>query len=276
MIDSHQHFWDPVRGDYGWLNSGSALHRTFGPDDLEPLLEANAISGSILIQAAPTAEETDYLLELAGGTPWVLGVVGWVDLGRPDAAERIRDRADDALFVGVRPMLQDVAERDWILKPEIRPGIEAAQEAGFSFDALVHSDQLPVIATLADRYPSLPIVLDHAGKPPFAIPAALALWRREIQSLSTRRNVACKLSGLFTQLGDLGGEGMVDSCIDLLIDLFGPDRLLWGSDWPVATTAIDYSDWLCRCRDRIELRLPSHQAAVFGGNARRFYGLTGT
>jgi len=275
MIDSHQHFWDPARGDYGWLLPGSALYRSYCPNDLGPLLEANGINGSILVQAAPTSCETDYLLELARDTPWILGVIGWVDLAARDAPQRIRERAGNPLFVGVRPMLQDLAERDWILGAAPALAIEAIQEMGLTFDALVQADQLGVIAALADRYPSLSIVLDHAGKPPFAEPSALALWRKEMQILSLRANVSCKLSGLFTELGGVGADGMVNPCIDMLVDLFGPDRLLWGSDWPVATTAIEYADWLIRCRARIEIRLPEHHAAIFGGNARRLYQLDG-
>jgi L-fuconolactonase len=225
------------------------------------------------VQAAPTFQETDYLLELARDTPWILGVVGWIDLAAPDAPQRIRMRAINPLFVGVRPMLQDLAERDWILGPALGPGIEALQEAGLTFDALVHADQLTVIATLADRHPELLIVLDHAGKPPFAISSALASWRKEIRNLSMRPNVSCKLSGLFTELDSAGADEMVNPCIDLLIDLFGPARLLWGSDWPVATTAIDYADWLGRCRSRIECRSPHHHSAIFHGNARRLYRL---
>jgi L-fuconolactonase len=273
VIDSHQHFWDPARGDYGWLRPGSPLYRTYRPNDLAPLLEANGIHGSILVQAAATSHETDYLLELARDTPWILGVIGWIDLAARDAPQQIRERANNPLLVGVRPMLQDLAERDWILGAAQRPGIEAVQEAGLAFDALVQADQLSVIATLADRHPSLSIVLDHAGKPPFAISSAMAMWRNEIRALALRPNVSCKLSGLFTELDDLGADERVDPCIDMLIDLFGPDRLLWGSDWPVATTAIDYSEWLGRCRSRIEYRLPGHLAAILGGNARRLYRL---
>jgi L-fuconolactonase len=273
VIDSHQHFWDPARGDYGWLHPGSALYRPYRPNDLAPLLEANGIHGSILVQAAATSHETDYLLDLARGTPWILGVIGWIDLAARDAPLRIRERASNPLFVGVRPMLQDLAERDWILGTALSPGIEAVQEAGLTFDALVQADQLTVIATLADRHPSLSIVLDHAGKPPFAVSSALASWRREIQSVAKRANVSCKLSGLITELDGIGGDEMVDPCIEMLIDLFGPDRLLWGSDWPVATIAVEYSDWLIRCRSRIERHLPSHHAAIFGGNARRLYRL---
>ena len=274
MIDSHQHFWDPTRGDYDWLHPGSPLYQTYQPDDLAPLLEAAGIRGSILVQAAPTDAETDYLLELAHATPWVLGVVGWVDLYAHDAPSRITERGTDPLFVGVRPMLQDLADRAWILKPEASAGLEALQERALIFDALVRADQIPTIATLADRYPRLSIVLDHAGKPPLEDLGAMAFWRTDLRHLAQRANVACKLSGLLTELPSCTPHDNVDHCIDTLVDLFGPDRLLWGSDWPVATTATEYPDWLSRCRDRVVARIPAHDEAVFGGNARRIYHLT--
>jgi L-fucono-1,5-lactonase len=273
MIDSHQHFWDPARGDYGWLRPDSTLYRAYQPEDLLPLLEANGVLGSILIQAAPTARETDYLLDLARKNPWIFGVVGWIDLSARDAPQLVFERAGNRLFVGIRPMLQDMTERDWILRSELRPAIEAAQEAAIVFDALVRADQLPAIVTLADRYASLSIVLDHAGKPPLGAPPALASWRAQMQRLAERANVSCKLSGLLTELRGVSADHAVDPCIDTLIDLFGPDRLLWGSDWPVSTAAIEYSDWLLGCRSRVEARMPDQRAAIFGGNARRLYRL---
>ena len=274
MIDSHQHFWDPARGDYGWLRPGEILYRTFQPDDLAPLLQAAGVQGSILVQAAPTVAETDYLLHLARVHPWILGVVGWIDLAALDISHRIAERARDPLFVGVRPMLQDLADRSWILKPALSAGIEALRDRALVFDALVRADQLPAIVTLADRHSKLAIVLDHAGKPPFGDVPALARWRTEMSSLAKRDNVACKLSGLVTELPDGTAIDSVGWCIDVLIDLFGPDRLLWGSDWPVATTAIDYAGWLDRCRERVAAQLPGQHDAIFGGNARRIYRLT--
>jgi L-fuconolactonase len=273
MIDSHQHFWDPARGDYDWLRPGMALYRRFQPDDLAPLLKAAGMHGSILVQAAQTEAETDYLLHLARATPWILGVVGWIDLAARDAPGRIRERARDPLFVGVRPMLQDLSDRSWILKAQQSVGIEAVQERALVFDALVQTDQLPTVVTLADRYSKLSIVLDHAGKPPLGDMQALAFWQTQIRRLAARANVTCKLSGLFTELPAGSAADRVDDCIDLLVDLFGPDRLLWGSDWPVASTAIVYSAWLDRCRERVAARLPAHSDGVFGGNAQRIYRL---
>lgn len=273
IVDAHQHFWDPTRGDYGWLRPESTLYQPFLPSDLAPLLQVAGVQGSILVQAAPTARETDYLLGLARANTWVLGVIGWIDLAAPDAPERIAARAREPRFVGVRPMLQDLPDRAWILQPELSPSIEAMQENAVVFDALVRADQLPLIIALADRHPTLPIVLDHAGKPPFGNIAALARWQVDITALAQRTNVVCKLSGLVTELpGGAAADG-IDWCIDALMDLFGPDRLLWGSDWPVATTAMDYAGWLGRCQVRVAARYPTYGDAIFGGNARRVYHL---
>jgi L-fuconolactonase len=170
--------------------------------------------------------------------------------------------------------LQDLSERRWIVEPGPRAGIEAVRDRGLVFDALVRADQLSAIVALADRYSTLSIVLDHAGKPPFGNRSALALWDTEMRCLAERANVACKLSGLCTELPKGGTIDDVDRCIDTLVDLFGPHRLLWGSDWPVATTAIGYSDWLDRCRDRVMAESLAYRDAIFGGNARRIYRLT--
>jgi L-fuconolactonase len=170
-------------------------------------------------------------------------------------------------------MLQDLPDRTWILKPEVSAGIEAIQASGLVLDALIHADQLPTIIALADRHPTLSIVLDHAGKPPFGNVSALAQWQADINSLARRANVACKLSGLVTELPCGKLIDGVDWCIDALMDLFGPDRLLWGSDWPVATTVVDYADWLGRCQVRVAARSSGYGGAVFGGNARRIYRL---
>jgi L-fuconolactonase len=273
MIDSHQHFWNPDRGDYDWLVPGSALDRTFQPEDLKPLLLESGVEGSILVQAAPTAAETDYLLGLARANPWVLGVIGWVDLAAGDAAAQVRTRVREPGLVGVRPMLQDMPDRTWILSEATRAGLEAVQAVGLVFDALVRWPQLPSIIALAERHPQLSIVLDHAGKPPFGDDSAWSDWQRQIRALAQFPNVACKLSGLLTECPARGGRDAVDPCVGLLLDFFGPERLLWGSDWPVATTVVGYADWLSYCRSRVERHASTYAAAIFGGNARRIYKL---
>ncbi|PZO91926.1 MAG: amidohydrolase [Sphingomonas sanxanigenens] len=271
MIDAHQHFWDPARGDYGWLQPGAPLWRAYLPADLERHLAGQGVQGGITVQAAATVAETDFLLDLARESRFILGVVGWVDLSAPSAPAHIEARAQDPLFVGVRPMLQDLGDPEWILGEALGAGLEAIAAAGLVFDALIRADQIMVIETLARRHRDLVIVLDHAGKPPFGDARAMDRWRQDIASLARQDNVLCKLSGLATELPPGAPIEVIESCIEQLVGHFGGERLIWGSDWPVATTAITYGDWLAICRRRIEACAPAHCDAVFGGAARQVY-----
>jgi L-fuconolactonase len=182
IVDAHQHFWDPARGDYGWLKPDNPIHRVFSPADLKPLLAQTGVDATILVQAAPTPAETDYMLGIARDTPWILGVVGWIDLLASNAANEVHRRAGDPLFLGVRPMLQDLADPDWILQPGLDPALSAIAAQGLVFDALIFSHQIAAITELAKRYPQLSIVLDHAAKPiwarPMPWPDGPPPWRR--------------------------------------------------------------------------------------------------
>lgn len=273
IVDAHQHFWDPARGDYGWLAPDMPLHRVFGPPHLEPLVRAEGIDGTVLVQAAPTDAETDYLLAMAAATPWVSGVVGWVALDAPDAATLVARRARTPYFVGLRPMLQDLDDPQWILRRENAAGLEAVARHALVFDALIRAGQLPVLDTLLNRYPEMTVVLDHAAKPPFGDREAMRAWGRDIAHVARHGRLNCKISGLLTELPRGGNRRLVEDCIHRLLDLFGVERLLWGSDWPVLTLAGDYGTWKRLVTDV----LASHPAPVFdavmGGNARRIYGL---
>ncbi len=271
IIDAHQHFWDPKRGDYGWLKPYNPIHRVFAPADLKPLLDQTGVEGTILVQAAPSTAETDYMLGIARGTPWVLGVVGWIDLLAPDAMNQLRTRAADPLFVGVRPMLQDLPDPDWILQPVLGPVLETVADTGLIFDALVLSHQVGAITTLAARHPRLSILLDHGAKPRLGDAAAMGLWARDMEKLAALPNVACKVSGLLTELGPQGSRDDVARAIAVLFDLFGAGRLVWGSDWPVLTLAGAYGDWFELARDAIAAKQESALSAVVGGNALRLY-----
>ena len=271
IIDAHQHFWNPARGDYGWLQPGS-LYRTFGPDDLAPQLRAAGVDGTILVQAAATTAESDYLLDITRRTPWVLGIVGWIDLAAPDAVAQVRARAADPLFLGLRPMLQDIEQHDWILQPALEPALAAVAEEGLVFDALARDNQLRVVDELAARHPPLSIVLDHGAKPRLGNAAAMATWRADIARLARRPNVTCKLSGLVTELPQGGGAAQVKEAADVLFAEFGPQRLLWGSDWPVLTSSHfngNYAAWHAEAQALVA----AHGAttAVMGGNAARIY-----
>lgn len=271
IVDAHQHFWNPSRGDYGWLTPDLPIHRLYGPNDLRPLMDDAGVDGSILVQAAPTAAETDYMLAIARQTPWVLGVVGWIDLEAPDAAAQIRARAEEPLFLGVRPMLQDIPQADWILRREMEPALTAIAAEGLVFDALVRAEQVGVVDELARRHAGLSIVLDHGAKPKLGDRMAMATWQAEMAKLARHPNVACKLSGLLTELPPGGDPETVRRAAGILFDLFGPARLIWGSDWPVLTLASDYRQWHDAAQAVIVARDSGAIAGVMGGNAIRLY-----
>jgi L-fuconolactonase len=229
------------------------------------------VDATIMVQAAPTAAESDYMLGIARNMPWILGVVGWIDLAAADAVQEVQRRAGDPLFLGVRPMLQDLADPDWILKPGLAPALNAIAVEGLVFDALILSHQIGVIVELAKRHPQLSIVLDHAAKPQLGDADAMMKWALAIEKLAVLPNVTCKVSGMLTELRPGGSQDDVARAIGALFDLFGPKRLLWGSDWPVLTLAGRYQDWLELAREAIASKDESAVEAVMGANALRIY-----
>jgi len=271
IVDAHQHFWDPTRGDYGWLTPDMPIHRIFQPSDLEPLMREAGVDATILVQSAPSVAETDYMLDLARRTKWILGVVGWIDLAAQDAAAQVQARARDPLFVGVRPMLQDIAQADWILQPALELALAAIAEQNLVFDALVHSHQVGVVEELAVRHPGLAILLDHGAKPKLADAVAMAAWSADVTRLAKRPNVSCKLSGLLTELPPGADPECVRRAANILHDQFGPARLVWGSDWPVLTLASDYGRWHALARDIIVQNGQDALGAIMGTNALRIY-----
>jgi L-fuconolactonase len=272
-IDAHQHFWRLSRGDYGWLTPGSGpLWRDFLPADLAPLLAAAGVEATVLVQAAPTSAETAFLLELADRTPFVAAVVGWVDFEAPDAAHQIATLAARPKLKGLRPMVQDLADDAWMLRGTLAPAIGAMVAHGLAFDALVKPRHLPILLEFAARHPGLRIVIDHGGKPDIAA-GVLEPWARDIRLLARDTGLYCKLSGLLTEAAPGAGLAQLRPFIDTLIDAFGPDRLMWGSDWPVVNLSGDYLGWAQGVREAIERRLgASAQAAILGGTAAEFYG----
>jgi L-fuconolactonase len=270
-IDAHHHLWTLARGDYGWLTSDLApIYRDFHLPDLAPLLAAARIEGTILVQAAPTEAETAFLLGIADTVEVVRGVVGWTDFDAGDAAGRIEALAARKLLVGLRPMVQDIADDDWLLKPELAPVLAAMAGHGLVFDALVLPHHVPRLVQVVDRHPDLPFVLDHCAKPRLAA-RDITAWKDDIALLAERPNVACKLSGLVTeaapdwQLDDLRGA------VEHVRACFGLKRLIWGSDWPVVNLAGGYERWFAATETLLADLSPDEKAGVFGGNAARVY-----
>ncbi len=276
MIDAHFHAWSVARGDYGWLTPElGRIYRDITVGDWQLLAAREGVQGGVLVQAAPTAAETQYLLQLAQSHPRVLGVVGWIDMLASDAVAQVRHLAMQPLIKGLRPMLQDLPEPDWILQPAISPVLEAMADAGLVFDALITPVHLPHIVTVAERHPDLTIVIDHGAKPVMT-PEATRAWHQSMQTVARQtdpRRVYCKLSGLWTQAPAGSDCSVVTAWCASLLDSFGPARLIWGSDWPVLELAGDYARWR-----EVSLQVLGHcseaeKAAVLGGNARHVYQL---
>ena len=268
MIDAHVHIWRLDRADYGWLTPAlGAIHRDVSLDDWRRARATSGITAGVLVQAAPTEAETRYLLDQARTAPDVLGVVGWVDLLATDAAQRIRALAADPKLLGLRPMLQDLPDPDWILQDRLGPALEAMQAAGLSFDALIKPVHVPRILALAARYPALRIVVDHGAKPAIAA-GQWDDWAQGMRQLAGVPQVFCKLSGLWTEAAAGAPVAVLAPYMRHLLGCFGPQRLLWGSDWPVLELAGDYPAWHAAARAAVP---PSDHAQVFGAAALRAY-----
>lgn len=276
IVDTHQHFWRPDRGDYGWLSpSDSVLYRDYLPKDLAPMLAAHNVQATVLVQAAPTEAETRYLLDLAGQTDFVAGVVGWANMEAPDAARRIAELVayGKGRLKGLRPMVQDIADPQWLLKPMLDAAFEAMIDHGLVFDALVLPHQLPTLQARLLRHPKLRAVLDHAGKPDIA-DKEFSGWAENVARLAHDLPLLhCKLSGLLTQAGDGAGADELEPYVAHLFEHFGPERLMWGSDWPVLNLKSDYGHWLELAQARVRRHAPGHEQDVFGETAIGFYAL---
>lgn len=272
IIDSHQHFWQLARGDYGWLTpAAGVLYRDYLPQNLAPLLRANAVQATVLVQAAPTEAETLFLLSLAHEHAFIGGVVGWADFDAADAPRRIAAlvKAGAGKLKGLRPMIQDIDDPRWLARPSLDVSFAAMAEHDLVFDALVRPVHLEVLHERLLRHPSLRAVLDHAGKPDIAA-NGFEGWARALERLARETSVCCKLSGLLTEAGGQGGAAL-EPWVALLFASFGPQRVLWGSDWPVLNAAGSYADWLTMSRALIGRYAPGHEENVLALNASRLY-----
>ncbi len=271
-VDAHHHVWRLVRGDYGWLTPDLPIHRDYGLEDLRPLL--GDITATILVQAAPTEAETRFLLETArSSSGLVRGVVGWANLTAPDAADRIMAAAADPLLRGLRPMLQDIEETGWILRSDVQPALRAMARAGLRFDALIQPRHLPMLPSLAQRHPTLPIVIDHGAKP-FIARGLLQPWADQIAAVARLTPAVCKLSGLVTEAAPQWTTADLRPYVDHLLACFGPERLMWGSDWPVVNLAGGHTRWRVATEALLADLSAGERDRIMGGTALRFYGLT--
>ena len=272
MIDAHCHFWRLNQNDCTWPPPElKAIRHDFLPEDWALAAQTRGVDAAVAVQSQPSGRDTAWLLQLARGDARIAGVVGWADLAARDAPECISSLARDRKLRGLRPMLQELPDDDWILQPAVRPAIEAMIAQDLCFDALVRPRHLPYLLRFVERHPALRIVIDHAGKPDIA-GGALEPWRAQIAALAEFPNVVCKLSGLVTEAGEAWQPGDLQRYVGHLLATFGPRRLLWGSDWPVVNLAADYSCWF-DAADELAGLSGDERAALFGKNAAKVYGV---
>lgn len=272
-IDAHQHFWSLERGDYGWLTPDLApIYKDFLPNDLKPLLENAGIEGTVLVQAAPTVAETEFMLSLADAHSFVKGVVGWVDFEAADAADQIAALAVHPALVGLRPMIQDIENPDWMLDERLTPAFEALQTHELTFDALTLPHHLPRLRQLLRKHPDLRVVVDHGSKPPIR-DGAIETWRDDVSAIAADSQAFCKLSGLVTEAAPDWTADDLRPYVQHLLTCFGPERLIWGSDWPVCTLASTYDRWIRTTDDLLAHLSDDDRDAILGGSATRAYNL---
>jgi L-fuconolactonase len=277
-VDAHQHLWSVGRGDYGWMDGNAAvaaIRRDIGPQDLHPVLTSAGIARTVLVQAAPTVFETEYMLGLADATPWIGKVVGWIDFEDQSHRRHLERLARHPKFSGVRPMIQDLPDPEWMHRKDVQWGFQALIDLDLTFDALGYPVHIEPFQRLFDRYPNLRTVIDHGMKPRIkdGVSAAYGPWAAGTERLARTTGAFCKLSGLATEAGPGWNTAALAPYARHLIDVFGAGRLMWGSDWPVLELAGTYPSWHDATTQilRDAALTPAECEAVFGGTAARFY-----
>lgn len=279
VVDAHHHFWDPARRDYYWM-AGAALapiRRRFTPDDLRPELAAAGVDYTVLVQTIPSVAETREFMQTAAETPFVAGVVGWVGLTDPNVAETLAElkaRPDGATLVGIRHQVHDEDDPDWLRRADVRRGLRAVRDAGLAYDFLLRPRELPAALATARAFPDMHLVIDHLAKPPIAS-GEIGPWAEMIEPFQDLHHVFCKLSGMVTEANwTAWTPDDLRPYVHRALDIFGVDRVLYGSDWPVCLLAGSYGAVKSALEEALPPLAPEDRTKVFGGNAIRVYGLS--
>jgi L-fucono-1,5-lactonase len=277
ILDTHQHFWKANRGDYHWMTPAvPILARDYLPRDLRPQLRKAGVARTVLVQAAQTADETDFLLKLAEETDFVAGVIGWFDLEQENFPLVYEEkRKKHPMLLGVRPMLQDLADDRWVLRKQVIENLRYLAERKVVFEFLTYTRHLPFVLEVLEEEPRLHAVIDHISKPEIKA-GKMEPWNDLISKIARHQNVFCKLSGMVTEADHRVWEPEhLRPYIEHVLDSFGEDRVMFGSDWPVCLLAGSYAEVINALRTVVADRLsPSGLAKLFSGNGTRFYGLT--
>jgi L-fuconolactonase len=272
-IDAHQHFWIYNQREYDWIDEAMAsIRRDFLPADLRPELEDAGFAGSVVVQVRQTLEETRWLLELAEDNPFILGVVGWVDLRSPRLYQDLQSFAGKSKLVGIRHIVQSEPD-DFLLDADFLRGISLLQEFDLAYDLLIYTKHFPLAAEFVKRFPRQRFVLDHLAKPPIRS-RAIDLWARGMRELASFPNLHAKVSGLVTEANWQGWKPEdLRPYLDVAFESFGAKRLMIGSDWPVCTVAASYAQVVNLVKDYMSSYTAEDREAVFGGNAANFWRL---
>jgi L-fuconolactonase len=273
-IDAHHHFWKYSAAEYGWIDDTmSFLRRDFFPPDLEKEIREAGIDGVVTVQAQQTLAETSWLLRMAAQNSFIKGVVGWVPLTEPSVSKELESFAEEPRLRAVRHVIQSEPD-GFLLRKDFNSGVSILRQMGLAYDLLIHERQLPEAILFVDRHPQQVFVLDHLAKPRIK-EQLLEPWRQNLRELARRENVFCKISGLVTEADFLTWtEGQLRPYFETALEAFGPDRLMFGTDWPVCLVACSYRQW-CDIVDRLTTALsPAERAQIFGGTAERAYHLS--
>lgn len=275
MLDAHQHFWEVARRDHVWVSPDyPALYDDFGPAELAPLMQAAGVTHTVLVQAAETEDETDYLLEIANQTDFILGVVGWLDMLAEDFDDRLDCYRGKPKWVGLRPMLQS-HDPSMIYDPRFRLALRRVAECNVPFDILTFPRHLPALIDALEETPGVHGIIDHISKPDMTRPLDEE-WKAAIRALARMPNIHCKISGLVTEAGADWSAERIRPFVEFVAAAFGPRRLVFGSDWPVCRLAASYAEVIALARDILgNLYGPEDMKAIMETNGRAFYRLAG-
>lgn len=274
VIDAHQHFWDIDRFNYPWMSpDDSVLYRNYLPSDLKPEMGSVGVDTCVFVQANHDLEENRWVLDLADEHDFIAGVVGWVDLTSPDVDDTLSEFAAHPKFVGIRHITHDEPDDDWIIRDDVLHGLRCLAKHDLTFDLLFRPQHLKHVPRLVKELPNLPMVIDHIAKPPIK-DGAMDGWLEDLRVAASYENIYCKLSGMITEADhQKWTPADLKPYVEQVVELFGVQRLMFGSDWPVCNLAGDYQRVFEALDSAVGILHPNNHAAIFGGVAARFYGL---
>ena len=274
MIDSHQHFWQVGRFNYPWMSSDlGVLYRDYLPDELAPILERNGISQTMLVQASNSVAESRWLLSLAEEHNFIAGVVGWIDLSSPNIGAQLDELSAHPKFKGVRHLVESEPHDDWLIQPAVLSGLKQLSRYGLSYDLLVHTRHLKYVPKVVESSPEVAFVIDHLAKPPIA-KNEIREWSQALKPLASYPNVHCKLSGLVTEANWTSWQASdLRPYVEYALELFGADRLMFGSDYPVCLLAASYDRVLNAFQEILKDLSDTERDKIFSQNATKFYRL---